>query len=254
MNQAVKIIVILIIIITLMGLLFALSRNLRPDHTDEMCRVRLLRMGQAVALYVEDHGGAAFPAIRDPTPFTLWEPQQPFAADTLLRPYLGGTISLPQPLPGESRDVWQARLRSRELSVCPVTGFPYLSNSELLRSTPSAFTRIGTADWVFRCQGRSASVGAHTQNGQSGIHRALLGTAERTIDSSERDAITAELHALETATASLPDGSSAGTPDQLRQLAALRQRVAALDRAFSDGRTTTEVRRLVNDIDWIAYP
>jgi len=254
MNQVLKVILVLTITITLMGLLFAVSRNLRPDHTDEMCRVRLLRMGQAVALYVEDHGGAAFPAIRNPTPLMPWEPQQPFAADTLLRPYLGGIARLPQPLPQESREAWQARLRNRELSVCPATGFPYLSNSELLRSTPSAFTRIGTADWVFRCQGRTASAGAHKKDGQSGVQRALLGTAERTINTSERDAITAELRDVEIATATLPDGSSTGTPDQLRQLVALRQRVAALDRAFSDGRTTTAVRRLVNDIDWIPYP
>jgi hypothetical protein len=44
------------------------------------------------------------------------------------------------------------------------------------------------------------------------------------------------------------------TTDRRRRLDALSNRLSSLERAFSDGRSTASVRRLDNDIQWVAYP
>lgn len=248
MNQILRVITILIVVLFLTGLLFSLARRIRPDHTDEICRVRLLRLGEAVALYVEDHNGGAFPGLRNPPPFTLWSPGQPQAADEVLRPYLGGATQLSEQRPGEARDAWLARLRSAEMTVCPATGFGYAANLELLAGSPSVFTRAGTVSMVFQCQGSDSNRGVHRQNGNWGIHQAILGVSERVIPREEMDDLRHDLHALTTRAGDTP------TRDQTRRIDALRQRLAALERAFSDGRTTTTVSRLINDVVWVPYP
>ncbi len=248
MSQALRVLLILVVVITLAGLLFSLARSIRPDHTDEICRVRLLRMGEAVALYVEDHNGGAFPGLRNPPPFTLWTPGWPQGADEILRPYLGGATQRSEQRPGESRDAWLARLRAVDLAVCPATGFGYLANLDLLATSPGAFSRADQVAVVFSCQGRDASQGAHRREGAWGIHQALLGISERIIAREELDVIQRDLRELAAAAGDTP------TIDQGRRIDALRQRYAALERAFSDGRATTTVSRLINDVTWAPYP
>lgn len=248
MSQALRVALILVVVITLTGLLFSLARQIRPDHTDEICRVRLLRMGEAVALYVEDHNGGAFPGLRNPPPFTLWTPGLPQAADEILRPYLSGATQRGEQRPGETREAWLARLRADDLTVCPATGFGYLANLELLATSPSAFNRAKNIAVMFQCQGRDPSRGAHRHQGAWGVHQARLSISERVIAREELDVLQRDLHELVTAAGNTP------TIDQGRRIDALRQRSAALERAFSDGRTTTTVSRLVNDVIWVPYP
>lgn len=248
MNQTLRVLAILFVVIVLSGLLFSLARRIRPDHTDEICRVRLLRLGEAVALYVEDHHGGAFPGLRNPPPFTPWSPGQPQAAGEVLRPYLGGATQFSEQRPGETRDAWLARLRDAEMTVCPATGFGYVANLELLAGSPGTFTRADGTSVVFQCQGRDPARGVHRQGGAWGIHQALLGVSERVIPRGEMDDLRRDLHALTDSAGETP------TRDQTRRIDALRQRLAALERAFSDGRATTTVSRLINDVAWAPYP
>lgn len=248
MNQALRVVVILVVVITLTGVLFSLARRIRPDHTDEICRVRLLRMGEAVALYVEDHNGGAFPGVRNPPPFTLWTPGLPQAADEVLRLYLGGATQRSDQRPGESREAWLARLRAVELSVCPATGFGYLANLDLLAMSPGAFSSSKDVAVAFQCQGRDPNLGAHRQDDVWGIHQAWLGVNERVIGRDDMDTLQRDLRELITRAGDTP------TIDQNRRIDALRQRLAALERAFSDGRATTTISRLVNDVVWAPYP
>lgn len=248
MTQALRLLLILVVVITLAGLLFSLAQRIRPDHTDEICRVRLLRLGEAVALYVEDHNGAAFPGLRNPAPFTLWIPGLPQAADEVLRPYLGGATQPSAQRPGETREAWMARVRAVDLSVCPATGFGYLANLDLLTTSPGAFSTAKEIAVVFHCQGRDPIRGAHRHNGVWGIHQARLGVAERVIARGDVDIAQRELHELVKLAGETP------TIDQNRRIDALRQRIAALERAFSDGRATTTISRLINDVTWAPYP
>ncbi len=247
MNIA-KTILTAVITLGLFGLLLTMTSGMRPDQTDEMCRVRLLRLGEAVALYVEDRGGAAFPQIRNTPPYTLWQPGLADAASELLRPYLGGTIALPAQAADESREVWLQRIRQRELSVCPATGFAYVANNEVLSGSPSGFSRTGTSTWIFRCQGSSDSRGCHPSGTPTNIHVAMLSSAERSIPRQELDDLTAQVVALREA------NELNSTIDSRRRLDALTNRLAALERTFADGRSTTTVRRLTNSVTAVDYP
>lgn len=243
-----RFVVALVVSIALLGLLFQGARRLRIDHTDEICRVRLLRMGEAVALYVEDKGGATFPDIRNPPAQTPWVPGMPQSAGDLLRPYLGGDL---RPLPqrsDESREDWLRRARASEMSTCPATGFAYLANLELLAQSPGSFTRADAPTWVFRCQAHGNQSAPHRADGRGVVHLATLGSVERQVDRSELDALAAQIRALEA------QEEEASTSERRRRLDALVNRQAALERAFSDGRSSATVRRLTNGLTTQAYP
>lgn len=246
--RAARLVIALVLVIALLGLLFQGARRLRIDHTDEICRVRLLRMGEAVALYVEDKGGAAFPDLRNPPPQTPWVPGLPQSAGDLLRPYLGGDLRAMPQRADESREDWLRRARASEMSTCPATGFAYLANLELLAQSPGSFARSDTPTWVFRCQAHANQAAPHREDGRGVIHVATLGSVERQVDRGELDAIAAQIRALE---AEEEEGS---TSERRRRLDALVNRQAALERAFSDGRSSATVRRLTNGLATQAHP
>jgi len=139
-------------------------------------------------------------------------------------------------------------LRGTEMTVCPATGFGYVANLELLAGSPSVFTRANIISMVFQCQGRDPNRGAHRQGDGWNIHQAQLGVSERVIPREEMEDLRRDLRTLTDSAGETP------TRDQSRRIDALRQRLAALERAFSDGRSTTTVSRLTNDVVWAPYP
>jgi len=246
--RAARFVIALVVTIVLLGLLFQGARHLRVDHTDEICRIRLLRMGEAVALYVEDKGGAAFPDLRNPPAQTPWVPGLPQSAGDLLRPYLGGDLRATPQRADENREDWLRRARASEMSCCPATGFAYLANLELLAQSPGSFTRTDAPTWVFRCQGHANQTAPHRKDGRGVVHLATLGSAERQVDRSELDVLAAQIRDLEA------QEETSSTSERRRRLDALVNRQAALERAFSDGRSSATVRRLTNGIATQAYP
>lgn len=246
--RALRVAIALAISIALMGVVFSLARSVRLDHTDEICRVRLLRMGEAIALFVEDHGGAIFPEVRNPPPFTPWTPGMPQSPGEVLRPYLGGDLHAAPQRDGETRDQWLIRARASEMSVCPATRFPYLANLAALSQSPAAFSRSGETAWIFRCQGYDAQRPAHRRDGRGISQIALLGSEERSVPRSELDDLAKRIRELEA------QEDEATNRERRRRLDALSHRQAALERAFADGRTSATVRRLTNGVDAEPYP
>ncbi|NRA40456.1 MAG: hypothetical protein HRU15_20095, partial [Planctomycetes bacterium] len=116
--------VLLVIIVIIAGILWSLPSTMRDQAQDLKCKLRLKRMGDAVNYWIYDNNYRGFPAIKNPKPQSLWQPNRMSSAATILRQYLGGDIPRPRHQ-DENQDEYVARLRKQDLSVCPVSGYEY---------------------------------------------------------------------------------------------------------------------------------
>lgn len=140
-----RLITILLVIAGFALLVWLLPPSISSRKIEQMARYRLHRLARAVNLHVLDHD-QQWPVIVNPTPQTPWQPGRPGSAAEVLRPYLSGDSQLrPQRIgdkklegqrDDETYEAYIQRLRDRELTVCPITGFPYWWENPAQRGTP----------------------------------------------------------------------------------------------------------------------
>ncbi|MFW5845262.1 MAG: hypothetical protein ACOCXJ_03455 [Planctomycetota bacterium] len=161
-------VVVVGIVLGLIALLIWLApQSIRYQQTEQQCRFRLRRVGEAINAWVMEHGRERFPPVRNPAPRQLWRPGRPDSLSAILRPYLSGDDDLFRPrrigdkrIPSgreqdESENEYVQRLRQRELTCCPTTGFPYWYNAlDLQRNDPD---RLGVRDPTVLAPGPSGT-------------------------------------------------------------------------------------------------
>jgi len=266
-------IVVLVIILGLISLLLVLTpHSIRYQRTEQQCRFRLRRLGFAVTMWVIEQDYQAFPPIQNPRPRTLWQPGDPESAAEVLRPYLSGDSNHFRPqrvgerrIPSrlaedESESDYIARLRERELTVDPATGFPFWYNAlELRYNDPRRMGLAGITKLVpdpelapsgdrialFTCQPTAEGDPPYTVDGEPGSFGVFGYTVLRQVLPEHIAEERAKIEAIEEANIGKP------AEEWTHDLIHLREELGRLERALHQHPEGFVVTRLDSDVAFI---
>lgn len=258
---------VLAILALLLLALWPFSISARRDEL--MVRHRLRRLGIAVTEWVIDHGCSRYPPIVNPPPRTLWQPGRANAAAVILRPYLSGYDDHFRPqrvgdmrIPSrrqadETEDEYHARLRAREITVDPRTGFAFWYNAfELRASQPQdlalGITGLGPSPLddedrllYFSSQTNATGEPPHRQSGEAGWWGTFGYVVHRPVAAQEVTELRTQLNAIEEANVGKP--ASEWTHD----LVYLREEVSRYEEALARHPTGFTVHKLASEVRFV---
>jgi hypothetical protein len=233
-------------------LLILLPWSTRFSADEQICRLRLMRLGRAVTLWVIDHGHRFFPVITNPPPNTLWVPDRQGSASVILEDYLKGDIPRPQ-RENESAEAYIERLRSHELTVDPRTGQEFWYNSVWLDNTTPNQVASGEQSDIeyFRSQRGEDGSWPYRKSGEEGVYAVFGVGSQRQITEVDVAALEARLAELERQHEGLPPDR--WTHDLLYLRKEVRRYRGLLHKGEADalGRKAFVRIGLTNEVRWI---
>ena len=236
-------VVIVLLTLVFIGIVIMLLQPLSVSERSGELRVkyRLFRLGRAVNFWVEDHGRTQFPKITNPTPFTPWEPDRLGSAANVLADYLGGDVR-PHQQEGETPEAYHARLRERELTVDPATGYEFWYNPLLPTADPQALAKADRPLMYFTCQKPKDGPWQYESDGETGTWRVSGNGEQRQVSEDELLEHQLELDRLEKEYATIPRTQWEVDLDDYRR------QVLQLEKRFQTASEDDEGRRFITII------
>ena len=248
-RQAIIFFTVMIIIIAVM---LSLPSSMRDQALDLQCKHRLKRLGDAVNYWVYDNGFRGFPQIKNPQPFTAWDPNRQQSTSNILREYLGGNIEQKRH-EGESQGEYIERLRKKELSVDPVTGFEFWYNSVQLneldvRKISQAPEHHAQELQYFRCQRYADDSAPYELDDASGIYANYGIIIHRVVNAKDVEELRQKLNDIET------QNKNKSPSDWSHDLLFLRERVKKYEASIAAHPEGFPAITIDTDVRFLAEP
>ncbi len=275
-----------VVVVCIIGLLLLASRHSISNNAQDLrCKYRLSRLGRAVNLWMEDYRRTWHPPITNPQPQTLWIPGREKSAAEVLVEYLDASADdrydfypprSPEKDPhlfslsdardnkksdyNEMKDAYHARMREREMTVCPETGFEYWYHGGLLESVdfrsinnfevPDASERArvwndGKRYPYFSCQHTDAGLGPHEHSGEHGVYRVSAALIVRHVTTAEVTALEQSVKRIEARNIQLP------VEEWTHDIVAMRERLDKFRVAAQKRPTGFDVTRLHAEVEFV---
>ena len=259
-----------IVLAVIIGLAL-LPPNIRDRKVEQQARYRLHRLARAVNLYVIDHK-QQWPEIQNPSPRKEWQPFRRGSTAEVLSQYLSGDNDLrPQRLDdkklrgqrdNETYDDYLIRLRNREISACPATGFDYWWDQPGRTGTPDdAITGRSPGNIIpndkenrkglryFSSQLTSEGTAPYTnRSGQPVLYASYGIPVQRTVTHDDVVKMREQLRTIENENQGLP------IDEQTHDIALLREKVLAYEQALSQKGSSFTVGALDTVVIEERYP